>query len=429
MHPAAHALALAILDGPWEPDALEARLADALGVRRPWLRAVARRVLATFPVAPHPDHRDAVAAVIADVEGFRAACARGELVARRWALPAAPMLPCRHPWPVPALPTSGDLAAWLAIDPATLEGYADVRGLQRFARDERARHHRVRWVPKASGGWRPLEAPKARLKALQRRVLDGVVAHLPPHPAAHGFVCGRSALTHASAHAGRAAVLRVDLADFFASVHGTLVRAIFREAGYPDEVAARLAGLCTTRTPRAAWDERPEPRAPDALWKRLREPHLAQGAPTSPALANLALFRLDRRLDGLAHAFGATYTRYADDLTFSSDGPVDGLARAVAEIVGEAGFAVRAGKTRVMRRSRRQRVAGLVVNERPAVARDEYDRLRATLHRCATRGPAAADVAHAGDLRAHLRGRVAHVAASHPTRAEKLRALFERIAW
>ncbi len=428
MRPLAHALSLTFLDGAWSFDALVARGAVVAGGRPPWLRAVARRVKQAFAVAPHCDHADALAEVISSVASFRRAHVDGAPLARRWATPDTPMLPLRHDWTLPSIATPGALAAWLGVSDAQLEGFADLAGLNRSA-DARLRHYRVRWVAKSSGGWRAIEAPKPALEALQRKVLDEIVGAIPAHRAAHGFVRGRSAITHARAHSGRAFVMRFDLAEFFTSVHATLVRAIFREASFPDAVAARLAGLCTARTSREDLRRRPDASAGDARSKRLREPHLPQGAPTSPALANLALFRLDRRLHALALAFGATYTRYADDLTFSCDRRVARLRALVEAIVRDEGFALRREKTRVMPRAARQRVTGLVVNASPAVPRDEYDRLRATLHRCMMRGVEAAEVGEVTNLRAHLEGRIAWVAATHPSRGERLRSLFARIAW
>jgi len=428
----AHALALAFLAGDWEHSALVARGETVLGDTSRWLRPVVRKVLDTFARPPHVDLAPALAAVIESVASYRRARVEKTLSVRRWVQPAVTMLPARHPWTVPVIATPGDLAAWLGVATDRLEGYADLHGINLHADAARVRHYRVRWVAKKSGGWRALEVPKASLKSLQRKVLDGILAHVPAHPAAHGFVRGRSSLTHARAHVGRAVVLRLDLADFFPSVHGSRVRAIFREAGYPDAVAARLAGLCCTRLARAEWRLRPAS-VSDAAWRRLREPHLAQGAPTSPALANLAAFALDRRLAALALAFGATYTRYADDLTFSGDAslhPRLGRFRAwVERVIEDEGFALRHAKTRVMPQDTAQQVTGLVVNARPNVPREDYDRLRATLHRCATRGVGEVEGVTGGDLRAHLLGRIAHVAATHARRGAKLRAMFDQIEW
>ena len=155
---------------------------------------------------------------------------------------------------------------------------------------------------------------------------------------------------------------------------------------------------------------------------RLATPHLPQGAPTSPALANLAAFRLDRRLQGLATAAGARYTRYADDLVLSGSHRLHALAPLVARIAAEEGFRVNPSKTRLMSRAGRQTVTGIVVNERPNVPRAEYDRLRALLHNAARDGPGELD-------RAHVLGRIAWVAALNPARGAKLRRLAADVDW
>lgn len=128
------------------------------------------------------------------------------------------------------------------------------------------------------------------------------------------------------------------------------------------------------------------------LGRRLATPHLPQGAPTSPALANLAAFRLDRRLTGLAASHEVSYTRYADDLTFSGPARLVRAAntprRAVPEIAREEGFAVNDHKSMLATRAGRQRVCGVVVNERLNVPRYEYDILEAILHNSRVHGPA-----------------------------------------
>jgi RNA-directed DNA polymerase len=320
-------------------------------------------------------------------------------------------------WPVPRLGTVGELATWLGVGVGELEWFADVRGLERVVRDEALRHYRYSQVPRASGPPRVLEAPKPRLKALQRRVLHELLDFIPVHDAAHGFVGGRSARTHAALHVGRRIVVRVDLEDFFAGVSAARVFGIFRAAGYPESVAHVLTGLCTNAVPA-------EESVPGhwRLSRRLATPHLPQGAPTSPALANLAAFALDRRLTGLAAAIGATYSRYADDLVFSSSARLRTPVDAIASIARAEGFRVNAAKTRVMARGRRQTVTGIVVNAHPNVPRAEYDALKATLHRAAHDGPAGLDPTH-------LLGRIAWVESLNPHHGAKLRERFAAIPW
>lgn len=162
-------------------------------------------------------------------------------------------------------------------------------------------------------------------------------------------------------------------------------------------------------------------------------PHLAQGAPTSPALANLCAWRLDRRCTTLAESIGGRYTRYADDLAFSGDAAfalrIDVLVAALTEITLDEGFALNPAKTRVMRRSRQQRITGIVVNEHNNLDRRSYDRLKAVLNNCCKRGPVGENKQRHPEFRAHLEGRVGWVEQINPRRGAKLRAEFEAINW
>src|SRR5262249_14468344 len=128
---------------------------------------------------------------------------------------------------------------------------------------------------------------------------------------------------------GRRVVLRFDLRDFFPSVRRSRVHALFATAGYPRAVARLLTGLCTNVVPDDVWRTAPGPRCgtPWVERRRYRPPHLPQGAPTSPALANLCAYRLDCRLSSLAESVGAAYTRYADDLAFSGGEELERSAR------------------------------------------------------------------------------------------------------
>ena len=214
--------------------------------------------------------------------------------------------------------------------------------------DERLRHYLYATMHRSGGLVRVIERPKQRLKEIHRRILHDILDWIPAHDAAHGFTRGRSVRSHASEHTGQFVVIRLDLEDFFASIAASRVYGIFRTAGYPESVAHSLTALTTNVVPSGLWNSLPRPAdsahidAHHCLGRRLATPHLPQGAPSSPALANLAAFRLDRRLTGLAASLEVNYTRYADDLTFS--GPVrlvraaNTLRRAVTEIAREEGF-------------------------------------------------------------------------------------------
>jgi RNA-directed DNA polymerase len=439
---AAATLADAFLAGAdWTRAGLIARGQDALAIPAgpglPWLRRAVDRVLAAYAHPPRDRPRELAAFVAATVDEARA----GQLPPRHRLVAPGAMAAAR-PWPaVPELDTAGELAAWLGLSPGELAWFADVQSRERRAADRRLRHYAYAWSTRPGAPVRFLEQPKARLKALQRGILRELLVHVPAHDAAYGFVPGRDVLQHARVHAGAAAVLRFDVRDFFVSLPAGRVYGIFRLAGYSEAVAHALTGLTTNAVPPGAWGDVPVPdgdpelhRQHVLLGRRLAAPHLPQGAPTSPLLANLCAFTLDRRMAGLAARLGARYTRYADDLVLSGD---RGLARHAARttatvraIVRAEGLHLNESKTTIMVASQRQRVTGVVVNRHPNVARDEYDRLRAILHNAARAAdPHTENREHVPDFRAHLRGRVAWVEHVNPARGAKLRARFDQIAW
>ncbi|WP_432537554.1 reverse transcriptase family protein [Kineococcus arenarius] len=434
----AAALAAAFLDAPWEAPRLAAAGRWALGLRRAaWLDRLAAAVVAEHPRPPRDAPRALTAHLAAHPEltAALAAAHRRARPLRVHHLAAVPAAMGRARWPVPPLHGAADLAALLGVAPGELEWFADVRGWQRRAQGTALHHYRAAWVAKR-GAPRLLEAPKPRLRALQRTLLREVLDAVPAPASVHGFVPGRSAVTGAREHCGADVVVRVDLAAFFASVDAARVYRAFRSLGYPQAVAHLLTGLTTHATP--LLDLRRMPPGGDgeerfALRQALSAAHLPQGAPTSPALANLCTRSLDRRLAGLADALGARVTRYADDVTFSG-GPhlaagADRLVRCVGALAADEGFALNPAKTTVRGRGQRQLVTGVVVNERPNPVRGEFDRLKAVLHRCAVHGPASVDAPGGVDLRAHLAGRVGWVEAVSPSRGRRLRESFDAIAW
>ena len=265
-------------------------------------------------------------------------------------------------------------------------------------------------VPKRTGGMRRIAAPRAKLKQVQRVLLERVLARMTPHPAAHGFVEGRSTVSHAAAHTGATAVVRVDLEDFFPTVHYRRVKGLFMAHGYGEAVAEVLAGLTTHR-----------PLLPDGtvVWPGA----LPQGAPTSPALANLVCRRLDARLTALAARFHASYSRYADDLSFSFRAPPERLGRFfwwLNAILQQEGFTENGKKRRVMRRGSRQRVTGLTVNDRVSIPREERRRFKAILANCRQHG-VASQARGRPDFERWLEGYAAYVHMVHPELGERWR--------
>jgi RNA-directed DNA polymerase len=437
-----YGLAEAFLSGPWDLESLVERGGRVLGRRYRWLRPLAKRVLAAFAESPRP-RVARLADFLREDKRFQKARATQPLqlhFARWQAQVMAPATGLPASWPVPAITSPAELARFLELEPHELDWFADCQSRERFSSVEALRHYRYRWVPKPSGSLRLIEAPKPRLKQLQRRLLDGILVHIPPHEAAHGFRAGRSVASFVAPHVGRTIVLKMDLRDFFVSITSARVMAIYLTAGYPESVARLLTGLSTNTVPLVVWNQvgalASDPARSAMGWqaRRLyRQPHLPQGAATSPALANLAAHRLDVRLAGLGRAAQASYTRYADDLVFSGDEPfaqsIGRFPAHAAAIALEEGFAVQHRKTRVMRQGVRQRAAGVVINQKINIARDDYDQLKAILFNCARHGHGEQNRAGVADFRAHLAGRIAYVARVNPDRGARLIRVFERIVW
>lgn len=230
-------------------------------------------------------------------------------------------------------------------------------------------------IPKKSGGERTISAPCGNLKWIQLCINEILKALYTASPYAMGFAEGRSIVDNARMHTNQNYVFNLDLKDFFPSIDikrvwNRLQRSPFN---FNAKVAYTIAGLCTMRTIQYREDLPFE----EAFV-------LPQGAPTSPLLTNAICDTLDRRLHGLAKRFGLHYSRYADDITFSSMHNVyqpDGDFRKELErIISDQRFIINARKTRLQHCSVRQEVTGITVGHKLNVARKCIKDVRAILH-------------------------------------------------
>jgi len=213
-------------------------------------------------------------------------------------------------------------------------------------------------IPKRDGTMRVIAEPVPELKKKQQGILRWLTARgIRPSSYAHGFVTGRSTATNARLHVGRKVVIKVDLKDFFGSTKFGPVMTALMKAGLSAQIAKDITNTCTL------------------------DGTLPTGGPTSPMLSNLAVRRMDVRLAGLAKKYDATYSRYADDLCFSSDNPkLNEMLPAVDFVVKQCGYRLNDKKTRVMRRGKRQIVTGIVVNRKVNIPRRLRRNIRAGLH-------------------------------------------------
>ena len=232
-------------------------------------------------------------------------------------------------------------------------------------------HYRKHDIPKKTGGARTLHIPSKNLKKVQKKILNKILYTHKVHPCSYAYRKGKSIVDNARIHCDSQVLIKMDIRDFFPSVKSEKVKFVFLKLGWNEEAANKLTELCS--------------------WKN----GLPQGAPTSPALSNIILFELDKKLFSMARGFGARYSRYADDLTFSLKDDDAVRVRSIIKLtqlaVEKEGFRInfKKGKINVLRNHQRQKVCGITVNsKKPTLSRKERRKLRAIRHHVDTNRPA-----------------------------------------
>jgi len=216
-------------------------------------------------------------------------------------------------------------------------------------------------VPKKKGKPRLICQPTSKLMKIQRRLNKYLQAvydfHIPS--CVHGFVpksnsvC-RSIVSNANPHVGKKNILTIDLEDYFRNISAKRVKNLFQSWCINDEISIVLTLLCTFKG------------------------SLPMGAPTSPILANLCSYDLDLELTNFCKKNSTTYTRYADDLTFSKNEEItDEQIDSLTQIIERNGFFINKAKTRRISSSRKQKVTGIIVNQKLSVERRLKKKMRA----------------------------------------------------
>lgn len=221
------------------------------------------------------------------------------------------------------------------------------------------KYYKTYEMPKKSGGKRTICQPSKKLKGLQSWILVNILNKIQVSPSCKGFRKGSSTLDNALPHIGANTILNLDLKDFFPTVTSKQVYNIFKTIGYNSLISTVFTNICTY------------------------EHKLPQGSPCSPMLANLATWTLDLRIQGYVGKRGISYTRYADDLSFSGLNPskIVKIIPMIKTIIDEENFIVNHKKTRVAGSARAKTVTGLVVNEDSVgIGKQKYKDLRAKIH-------------------------------------------------
>ncbi len=255
-----------------------------------------------------------------------------------------------------------DACDWALFDPAQehfLENVASPRFRNKF-------YHQFT-IPKKSGGVRTITTPTGYLKGAQKAISLLLTMLYEAPECVNGFTEMRNVRTNADAHVGKNYVFNTDLKDFFPSITAAMVRKTLREAGVNDEVAHYISIVCTVTTD---GDDLPEN-------------VLVQGSPASPILSNIVCRKMDRNLEYLAKKYGLTYSRYADDITFSSMHCVysknGSFLKELREVISGYGFTINEEKTRLQKKGSRQEVTGIIVSDRVNVCRKYLKNLRAEI--------------------------------------------------
>ena len=198
-------------------------------------------------------------------------------------------------------------------------------------------------IPKKKGGLREITAPSENLKYIQRWILYNILYRASVDNNVNGFIKNKSIVDNAKEHVGKECVMNLDIKDFFPSITYIQIYNLFIKFGYTRHLSMVFTGLCT--------------------YKNI----LPQGAPTSPFISNLICKRLDSRLDHLAKKVDATYSRYADDITFSGNKNITKYLSLIKRVITDEKFKVNEKKVRVQFKYHQQMVTGIVVNEKLSV--------------------------------------------------------------
>lgn len=268
--------------------------------------------------------------------------------------------------------------------------YRELRGLVNRSNHDAYEKFSIR---KRSGGRRFIHVPTPKLMHVQRWLNEYILKNIPAHTSSHAFTTGSSIQKCALKHCGAKWLIKLDITDFFESVSEIQVFRLFKELGYQPLVAFELARLCTAPTlsfsPRIrykqwhSWQQNEV--IPEYDQKLLG--YLPQGAATSPLISNLVMRECDEQLSFIAKKYALTYTRYSDDMSFSTRLKSFDRANAknvvyeVYKILSEAGYRPQYRKTKIVPPSSKKIILGLNVDgAEPRLQKEYKDKIKQHLY-------------------------------------------------
>ncbi|OZB93678.1 reverse transcriptase family protein [Paenibacillus sp. XY044] len=281
------------------------------------------------------------------------------------------------------------------------------------------RYYKTFSIAKKRGGERQIKCPNHILKSLQRWILNNILINVRVSSACKGFRKGESIITNADTHLGCQAILRVDLENFFDTITENQVRKSFIRIGYSTNLSVDLAKLCVTSRLDSTTGEYVS--------------SLPQGAPTSPMLANIVAYRLDKRLSSLANKLGVRYSRYADDLVFSGNTTQLPKIELLKKIITEEGLKINNQKTLLRREGQKRMVTGIIVSGDKLRVPKKYKKdIWKHLHYALLYGPdghTSRIKVNPATFKEWLLGRIMYVRSVEKDAAEDMLKVFNEISW
>lgn len=301
-------------------------------------------------------------------------------------------------------------------------------------------------IAKRSGGRRYINVPAPNLSHVQRWIHQHILSHVSVHRSSYAFVKSKSIKDCAMQHCGATWLIKLDITNFFESISEIQVFNVFNSLGYQPLVAFELARLCTVassvNSPRKGfnnWKVLKKYRAIDGYEQKLLG-YLPQGAPSSPLLSNLVMAGSDQSLSKIAREHGLIYTRYCDDLTFSTNSKdfcrekAVNFIRLVSRVLSKQGFYLRFQKTKIIPIGAKKVVLGLNVDgDEPRLQKEFKDRIRQHLYYLKKFGPTNHVLSRGFDsvwgFKSHLRGMIDYASHIEPRYGQGLVSKFDEISW